>query len=87
MEKGVFRGEDTAIAKTGGSRKQEVESGFCPIPLPWLSAWAPPPFLKKTITEKQRPSQSPVGDYRVRFPLPHRGENWVPEKHQDQQDL
>ena len=57
VEKGVFWGEDTAIAKTGGSRKPEVKSGFCPNPLPWLSAWAPPPFLKKTITEKQRPSQ------------------------------
>ena len=57
MKKGVFQGEDTAIAKPGGSRKQEVEPGFCPNPLPWLSACAPPPFLKKTITEKQRPSQ------------------------------
>lgn len=53
----MFQGEDTGLAKAGGSRKGKVESGLGPNPLSWLSTQAQPPFLKIAIIRKQRPSQ------------------------------
>lgn len=50
-EMGGFWGKDTAVAKAGGCRKGEVESGLCPTPSPLV-------FYRGTssLPKKNRPN-------------------------------